>query len=117
MTHDDDSLEGARSVGCAAALLPRISARAITTWFRRQEQAAPNSHERDAPFVLAIGSTLSTRPSGGDPIDKAHHPPPAWFKTRDRSAFQERSSRSLKIDVDAVSQNGEVVPCTLNPAP
>ena len=105
MTHDDDSLEGARPVGCAAALLPRISARAITTWFRGQEQTAPSSNDRDAPFVLSIGSTLSTRPS--DPIDKA---PPAWFKTRDRRAFQEHSVRSLKIDVDAVAQNGEVKP-------
>lgn len=106
MTHDDDSLEGTRSVGCAAALLPRISAKAITTWFRRQEQAAPKSrterNEVDALFVLKIGSTLSTRPS--DPIDNAQEGHPTWFKT---SRVEARSVRCLKIN--SVSQNGEHV--------
>ena len=108
MTHDDDSPEVTRSVGCAAALLPRMSAKAITTWFRRQEQAAPNSktecNERDAPFVLEIGSTPSTRPS--DPIDKAREGLPTWFKTSDRRTH---AFRFLKIDIDAVGQNAEDV--------
>jgi hypothetical protein len=95
-------------VGCAAALLPRISAKAITTWFRRQEQAAPNSetdrNEQDAPFVLEIGSTPSTRPS--DPIDKAQEGLPTWFKNPVKRA---RSLYSLKTDIDSAGQNAEDV--------
>ena len=93
----DDAFEGrTSSVGCAAALLPRISAKAVATWFRRQEKGVSNSKAgvksstRDVPFVLEIGSksTLSdasrTRNSTlSEPVDKAQESRVTWVSTRE----------------------------------
>ena len=70
-THDDAIGTSTRSVGCVAALLPRISPKkAITNWYtkRRQENTAvsavPDSKAeaegksaRHVPFILEIGET------------------------------------------------------------
>ncbi|KAJ1472965.1 hypothetical protein T484DRAFT_3383251 [Baffinella frigidus] len=63
-THGDAFEATTRSVGCASALLPRISAKAIATWFRKEEKAASNSKAESncathAPLVLEVDSTLS----------------------------------------------------------
>jgi len=72
-THDGAFEATTRSVGCASALLPRISFKAIARWFRKGEKVggvrkeekvvskskAERTCARDAPFVLVISKTLS----------------------------------------------------------
>ena len=81
----DDAFEGTtRSVGCAAVLLPRISVKAVATWFHKQEKAVSNSkaeHTQDAPSVFEINMTWL------DPVDEAHDthistkPVTTWYTT------------------------------------
>ncbi|KAJ1472966.1 hypothetical protein T484DRAFT_1913806 [Baffinella frigidus] len=78
-THGDALEATTRSVGCAAALLPRISVKAIATWFRKEKKvggfrkefmAVSNQAEsncaKDVPLILVISKTLS---------DLVDHPP------------------------------------------
>ncbi|KAJ1465522.1 hypothetical protein T484DRAFT_2027834 [Baffinella frigidus] len=79
-THGDALEATTRSVGCAAALLPRISAKAIATWFRKEKKVggvrkevvavsnskAESNCAKDAPLILVISKTLS---------DLVDHPP------------------------------------------
>jgi hypothetical protein len=52
-----------RSVGCVAALLPRIRLKAVAKWFRKEEQAVvkskAESSAKNAPFVIETDITLS----------------------------------------------------------
>ncbi|KAJ1472969.1 hypothetical protein T484DRAFT_1752402 [Baffinella frigidus] len=62
-THDDAFEATTRSVGCAAALLPRISAKAIATWFRKEEKAVSNRKAESncatqRSVVLEVDNTL-----------------------------------------------------------
>ena len=91
-THDDAFEATTRSVGCASALLPRISVKAIARWFRKEAKVegvckeemavsrskAKRNCARDAPFVLAISKTLS------DLVDY----PPSCQEIESRTAFK-----------------------------
>jgi len=90
-----------RSVGCGAALLPRISLKAIARCFRKEEKAAAakkgkrNSiSARNAPCFLEIDSTFA------DPLDS---------RSIAASESEKQPSFSIEICSSAASQNVEEV--------
>jgi hypothetical protein len=101
-THDDACEATTRSVGCAAAFLPRM-------WFRKEEQAVSEPKSaRAAPFVLEIGMNLL------DPVDHAvpisAKPAVTWFETRENDSIMlHRRAASLKIGSGTAGQNFEEV--------
>ena len=64
VTHDDALVATTSSVGCTAALLPRVSLKTIVRWFHKEEKDAAAKGKRnsistnDAPY-LEIDSTLA----------------------------------------------------------
>ena len=96
-TQDEAFEATTRSVGCVAALLPRISLKAVAKWFRQEEQAALNSKQavlnskaersaRYAPCVVETDSTLS------DLLDS---------RSNAASAHREKQAAANRASIDA----------------